>query len=65
MIMNDNPENCIVIEDSYNGIRAAAKAGMHPFMVPDLLAPDEEMYAAADAVFESLSDVRSYLARGE
>ena len=29
--LESKPENCYVIEDSYNGIRAAHAAGMHPY----------------------------------
>ena len=32
-----------VIEDSYNGIRAAHAGGMMPVMVPDMLQPTEEI----------------------
>lgn len=37
------PEKAYVIEDSYNGIRAASVGKMHPIMVPDLLSENEEM----------------------
>lgn len=57
------PEDCLVIEDSYNGIRAAASAGMHCIMVPDMLPPNEEMYAAADAVLGTLLEVKEYLGK--
>ncbi len=53
-----------VIEDSYNGIRAAYAAGMRPVMVPDLLPPTEEMYEKAAAVLPSLADVEEWLANG-
>lgn len=36
-VLGEKPENCIAIEDSYMGIEAAHKAGMHVIMVPDLL----------------------------
>lgn len=55
------PEECIVIEDSYNGIRAASRAGMFPFMVPDMIAPDEEMKQLASAIFNNLNEVRDFL----
>ena len=53
--------DCWVIEDSYNGIRAAHNAGMHPLMVPDVLQPDDEMLELADAVLPSLIEVKDYL----
>ncbi|MBR3504891.1 MAG: HAD family phosphatase [Clostridia bacterium] len=58
------PARCFVIEDSYNGIRAARAAGMRPIMVPDLLAPDGEMRETAEAILPSLDAARDYL-RGQ
>lgn len=54
------PENCYVIEDSYNGIRAAHAAGMHPLMVPDMLKPDAEISALCEKIFPSLIEVRDF-----
>lgn len=56
-----SPEDAIVIEDSYNGIRAAKAANMIPFMVPDMIAPDEEMKELSYIILESLLDVRCFL----
>ena len=58
------PARCFVIEDSYNGIRAAHAAGMRPIMVPDLLAPDDEMRRTCEAILPSLDAVRDYLRGG-
>ena len=55
------PETCYVIEDSFNGIRAAHAAGMHPIMVPDILQPDEEIRGLAEVVLPSLFEVKEYL----
>lgn len=55
------PEDCYVIEDSYNGIRAAHNAGMHPVMVPDILQPDDEIRALAQVVLPDLGAVMDYL----
>ena len=55
------PENCYVIEDSYNGIRCAHNAGMHPIMVPDILQPDDEIKALAEVVLPDLNAVIGYL----
>ncbi len=50
-----------VIEDSYNGIRAAYNAGMKPIMVPDMLPADDEMCNKAVVVLEKLTDVIDWL----
>lgn len=55
------PSECYVIEDSFNGIRAAAAAGMHPLMVPDLLQPTDEILRLAEHVLPSLNEVASCL----
>jgi len=54
------PGDCYAIEDSYNGIRSAYKAGLHPVMVPDLLPPTEEMKNLCTVIKETLIDVRHY-----
>ena len=55
------PGQCVVIEDSFNGIRAAKAAGMTAIMVPDQLQPDEEIRRLADCIVNSLNDVRKML----
>ncbi len=61
-LLGENAEDCYVIEDSHNGIRAAHAAGMHPIMVPDLLPATEEMKEKAEAVLPSLVEVKEYFA---
>ncbi|MDO4378181.1 MAG: HAD family phosphatase [Erysipelotrichia bacterium] len=41
--IKQNIQDCLVIEDSYNGIRAALNAQAIACMVPDILEPTEEM----------------------
>ena len=55
------PADAFVIEDSYNGVRAACAGGMRVLMVPDLLAPDEEMRAKAERIFPRLYEAGEYL----
>ena len=58
-----NASECCVIEDSYNGILAAHAAGMHPVMVPDLLAPAPEIRELCEAVLPSQNEVKSWIAQ--
>lgn len=55
------PSACYVLEDSHNGIRAAAAAGMHPVMIPDLLEVTQEMRALAETVCDSMFEAIEYL----
>lgn len=60
-VLQVNPENAYAIEDSFNGIRSASRAGMHAIMVPDLLKPDEEIRNLSECVLPSLLDARAYI----
>lgn len=51
------PGECLVLEDSFNGIRAAAAGGFHPVMVPDQDEPDEGINRLLAARCNALSDV--------
>jgi HAD superfamily hydrolase (TIGR01509 family) len=55
------PQDCLALEDSHNGIRAAHAAGMMTVMVPDLLEATEEMREKTLAVAESLHHVRDLI----
>jgi HAD superfamily hydrolase (TIGR01509 family) len=55
------PEETYVIEDSFNGIRAAYEGGFIPVMVPDMLPPDDEMRQKANFIFDNLKEVESIL----
>ncbi len=55
------PEETYIIEDSYNGIRAAARAGAFPIMVPDLKEPTEEMRSLAKLILKDLYEVKKYI----
>ncbi len=51
------PEACVVLEDSFNGIKAAAAGGFNPVMIPDQDQPDEEIRKLLTACCDSLTDV--------
>jgi len=53
-----DPESCVAVEDSHNGVRAAHAAGMMTVMVPDILTANDEIRALCVAVVETLHDVR-------
>ena len=54
-------ENIYVIEDSFNGIRAADAAGFIPIMVPDMIEPDDEMKHKARVILPDLLAVIEFL----
>lgn len=56
------PRECLAVEDSFNGIRAAHAAGMMPVMVPDMLAPTEEIRAICVRVAADLNEVMVLIA---
>jgi HAD superfamily hydrolase (TIGR01509 family) len=51
------PDDCLVIEDSEAGVRAAHAAAMAVIMVPDLVEPSPEIAAMAIRVCRSLDSV--------
>jgi HAD superfamily hydrolase (TIGR01509 family) len=55
------PQDCLALEDSHAGVRAAHAAGMMTVMVPDLLDPTEEMREKCVHIAESLHHVRALL----
>jgi HAD superfamily hydrolase (TIGR01509 family) len=56
-----DPAECLAVEDSFSGVRAAASAGMTVLMVPDLAEPTPEVARLAAGVYGSLVEVREAL----
>lgn len=56
-LLGVEPTRCLAIEDSHNGVRSAAAAGIMTVMVPDLVAATDEMRALCVHVAEDLREV--------
>lgn len=58
-----DPAQCLVLEDSEPGARAAHAAGMAVIIVPDLKSPSDEVARLAAAVLPDLHAVQDWLAQ--
>ncbi|HXI99612.1 MAG TPA: HAD family phosphatase [Micropepsaceae bacterium] len=63
MLLGAQPAECLALEDSHNGVRAAHAAGMATIMVPDMLEATPEIRSLCAGVLQSLEDVRALLAQ--
>jgi HAD superfamily hydrolase (TIGR01509 family) len=61
--LNCEPENCLVLEDSKNGITAAYRAGMLPILILDFIRPGKEVESMLFKKFSNLKEVKNYLKR--
>ena len=55
-----SPDQCIVLEESENGILAASRAGMRPVFIPDIKRPSESTERLIFKEFNSLLEVKNY-----
>lgn len=55
------PEETLALEDSYNGIRSAAGAGLKVIMVPDLLVDEKPVQECIYGKMESLAAVAQWI----
>lgn len=59
--LNVKPEECIVIEDSYNGILASKNANMSNIYIEDKIKFDADKYTKVDKECKDLKEVITYL----
>lgn len=55
------PQEALALEDSYNGIRSAYRAGMKVIMIPDLLTEEEPVRECLYGKMESLQQVAEWI----
>ncbi|MDG3085751.1 HAD family phosphatase [Vibrio hannami] len=55
------PQHCLVLEDSNNGMLAGLNAGCQAAMIPDLLPPNDEVKQRATYIVSSLRDIISVI----
>ena len=60
-LLDAQPEECLVLEDSTAGVQAACAAHIPVIVIPDLIPPTEETLKICLARMDSLLDVRDYI----
>ena len=60
-MLGESPSDCLVIEDSINGIQSAFSAGAIPVMVIDLILPDKKTKEKCFKVFKSLNEIKTII----
>lgn len=63
-LLGCDAHEALVLEDSFNGVRAGAAGGFITVMVPDLVQPDDEMRSLATRICRDLFEVRDLLQAG-
>ena len=56
-----SPDQCVGIEDSFNGVRSSVAAGLKTIMIPDRVPANEEMKSIAWKICTSMKDVQCIL----
>lgn len=52
-----DPSECVVYEDSENGVKSGVKAGCYTVMIPDLVEPNDEMKQMCSEIYSSFFKV--------
>ncbi|MDE6944379.1 MAG: HAD family phosphatase [Lachnospiraceae bacterium] len=60
-MLDVEPAECVVLEDSVNGIKAGYAAGCQVIMIPDLTEPSEEIEMLCECVCRDLFEVIGHL----
>jgi len=60
-IMETDPADCIVLEDSRAGVAAAHSAGMRVILIPDLVQPDSEALSRIHAKCNDLEEAAALI----
>lgn len=61
--IGQKPEECLVFEDSANGVRAGHAAGCMTIMVPDLIEPSPEIVPCCFKICASLSEAQEEITK--
>ncbi len=56
-LLGQNPQDCVAIEDSVNGLTSAKRAGYRCLVVPDARVFTPEKYSTADVLLKSLTEI--------
>ncbi len=59
--LGERPSECLVIEDSINGINSAYDAGALPVMVLDIIKPDSKTKDKCERVFNTLMEIKEII----
>lgn len=55
------PEECLGLEDSFNGIISSSEAGLVTIMIPDMIMPTDEIRNRCFEVYNDLEEVVAFL----
>lgn len=58
-MINEEPEVCLAVEDSPNGVLAAVRAGIPTVMVPDRTKPDAELLSILHYCVPDLLEIKT------
>ena len=55
------PQKCLVVEDSLNGVRSAYRANTTVVMIPDKVSPTKEIEPMCDYILNSLDELKKMI----